>query len=156
MQDPRIKTIMTYYGEKHQRLKLIEEIGEMLAEIGRYLADGTRRTTKDEIVSELADVVIVIRQLYPDAAKIERKVPEGEDVARQLCEKAALLAAMVVGGPFTKLEISYAESTIALIDLFARDLAEVPMLQMAIEQKLDRQINRILKSEVLDGSSRQS
>lgn len=154
MQDIRLKTIMTYYGEKHQRLKLIEEIGEMLAEVGRYIADGEQRTTKDDIVSELADVVIVIRQLYPDASKVERKVPEGEDVARQLCEKAALLAAMVVGGPFTKLEISYAESTIALIDRFVRQLAEVPKLQMAIEQKIERQIGRILRSEGADGNRR--
>lgn len=154
MQDARIQIILNHYGKPHQRLKLIEEIGEMLAEVARYVADGESRTKKADIVSELADVVIVIRQLYPDAAKIERKVPEGEDVARQLCEKAALLAAMVVGGPFTKLEISYAESTIALIDLFARELAEVPMLEMAIEQKLDRQIGRILKAEGFDGSSR--
>lgn len=154
MQDPRIKTIIAHYGKKHQRIKLVEEIGEMLAEVGRHIADGERRTNKADIVSELADVVIVIRQLYPDASKVERKVPEGEDVARQLCEKAALLASMVAGAPFAKLELSYAETVLALIDLFARELAEVPMLQMAIEQKLDRQINRILKDGGFDGNRR--
>lgn len=154
MQDPRIKTILDHYGKAHQRLKLVEELGEMLAEVGRYIADGERRTNKANVVSELADVVIVIRQLYPDASKVERKVPEGEEVARLLCEKAASLAAMVAGAPFSKLELSYAESTLAFIDLFVRDLAEVPMLQIAIEQKLDRQINRILKDGVLDGSGR--
>lgn len=154
MQDPRIKTILDHYGKAHQRLKLVEELGEMLAEVGRYIADGERRTNKANVVSELADVVIVIRQLYPDASKVERKVPEGEEVARLLCEKAASLAAMVAGAPFSKLELSYAESTLAFIDLFVRDLAEVPMLQIAIEQKLDRQIGRILKAEGFDGSSR--
>ena len=154
MKDARLKTILNFYGPAHQRLKLIEEIGEMLAEVGRYIADGERRTNKADIVSELADVVIVIKQLYPDAAKVERKIPEGEDVARQLCEKAALLASMVAGAPFAKLELSYAETVLALIDLFARELAEVPMLKMAIEQKLDRQINRILKSEGFDGNRR--
>lgn len=154
MQDERIKTILTHYGKKHQRIKLVEEIGEMLAEVGRYLSDGGRRTNKADIVSELADVVIVIRQLYPDASKIEREVPEGEEVARLLCEKAASLAAMVAGAPFSKLELSYAESTLAFIDLFVRDLAEVPMLQMAIEQKIDRQIGRILRSEGADGNRR--
>lgn len=154
MQDARIKTILNYYGKPHQRLKLVEEIGEMLAEVGRYLSDGGRRTNKADIVSELADVVIVIRQLYPDASKIEREVPEGEEVARLLCEKAASLAAMVAGAPFSKLELSYAESVLAFIDLFVRDLAEVPMLQMAIEQKIDRQLSRILKSEGADGNRR--
>lgn len=123
MQDARIKTILNYCGKAYQRIKLVEEVGEMLAEVGRYVADGERRTNKADIVSELADVVIVIRQLYLEASKVEQKVPEDGDVARQLCEKAAL------------------------IDLFVRDLAEVPMLQMAIEQKIDRQMSRIL-SEV--------
>lgn len=154
MQDERIKTILTHYGKKHQRIKLVEEIGEMLAEVGRYIADGERRTNKADIVSELADVVIVIKQLYPEADKVERKVQKDEVVARSLCEKAASLAALVAGAPYSKLELSYAESTLALIDLFARELAEVPMLQMAIEQKIERQINRILKSEGFDGSSR--
>ena len=154
MQDPRIKTIIAHYGKKHQRIKLVEEIGEMLAEVARYVADGERRTNKADIVSELADVVIVIRQLYPDASKVERKVPDGEEVARLLCEKSASLAAMVAGAPFSKLELSYAESTLAFIDLFVRDLAEVPMLQMAIEQKIDRQIGRILRSEGADGNRR--
>lgn len=154
MQDARIKTILAHYGKKHQRIKLVEEIGEMLAEVGRYIADGERRTNKANVVSELADVVIVIRQLYPDASKVERKVPDGEEVARLLCEKSASLAAMVAGAPFSKLELSYAESTLAFIDLFVRDLAEVPMLQMAIEQKIDRQIGRILRSEGADGNRR--
>lgn len=154
MKDARLKTILNNYGKAHQRLKLVEEIGEMLAEVGRYIADGERRTNKADIVSELADVVIVIRQLYPDASKVERKVPEGEEVARLLCEKAASLAAMVAGAPFSKLELSYAESTLAFIDLFVRDLAEVPMIEMAIEQKIDRQISRILRSEGADGNRR--
>ena len=154
MQDIRLTTILNRYGKAHQRIKLVEEIGEMLAEVGRYIADGERRTNKANVVSELADVVIVIRQLYPDASKVERKVPEGEEVARLLCEKAASLAAMVAGAPFSKLELSYAESVLAFIDLFVRDLAEVPMLEMAIEQKIDRQIGRILRSEGADGNRR--
>lgn len=138
MQDARIKTILNYYGKPHQRLKLVEEIGEMLAEVGRYLSDGRRRTNKADIVSELADVVIVIKQLYPEAAKAERKIRAGDDVARLLCEKAASLAALVAGAPYAKLELSLAESTLALIERFVRELAEVPMLEMAIEQKIDR------------------
>lgn len=154
MQDARLKTILTHYGKPHQRIKLVEEIGEMLAEVGRYLSDGGRRTNKADIVSELADVVIVIRQLYPEAEKVERKVEKDEVVARSLCEKAASLAAMVAGAPFSKLELSYAESTLSYIDLFVRELAEVPMLEMAIEQKIDRQIGRILKVGAVDGNHR--
>lgn len=154
MQDARLKTILNFYGKAHQRIKLVEEIGEMLAEVGRYIADGGRRTNKADIISELADVVIVIGQLYPEAANAERKIRTSDDVARMLCEKAASLAALVAGAPYARLELSLAESTLALVDLFARELAEVPMLEMAIEQKLDRQIGRILKAEGLDGSSR--
>lgn len=124
----------------------------MLAEVGRYLSDGGRRTNKADIVSELADVVIVIRQLYPDASKVERKVPDGEEVARLLCEKAAALASVVAGEPYEKIELGYAELTLCLIGLFACELAEVPMLNMAIEQKIDRQIGRILRSEGADGN----
>lgn len=154
MKDARLKTILNFYGPAHQRLKLIEEIGEMLAEVGRYIADGERRTNKADIVSELADVVIVIKQLYPDAGKSTRKIPEGYDVARKLCEKAAALASVVAGEPYEKIELSYAELTLCLIGLFACELAEVPMLQMAIEQKIDRQISRILRSEGADGNRR--
>lgn len=154
MQDARIKTILAHYGKKHQRIKLVEEIGEMLAEVGRYLSDGGRRTNKADIVSELADVVIVIKQLYPDASKAERKIRGNDNVARLLCEKAASLAALVAGAPYAKLELSLAESTLALIELFVRELAEVPMLEMAIEQKIDRQIGRILKVGAVDGNHR--
>lgn len=154
MQDARLKTILNHYGKAHQRIKLVEEIGEMLAEVGRYLSDGGRRTNKADIVSELADVVIVIRQLYPEAAKAERKIRAGDDVARLLCEKAASLAALVAGAPYAKLELSLAESTLALIERFVRELAEVPMLEMAIEQKIDRQIGRILKVGAVDGNHR--
>lgn len=154
MQDERLKTILTHYGKPHQRIKLVEEIGEMLAEVGRYIADGERRTNMADIVSELADVVIVIKQLYPEAEKVERKVEKDEVVARTLCEKAATLASLVAGAPFSKLELSYAESTLSYLDLFVRELAEVPMLEMAIEQKIERQLGRILRAGGFDGNHR--
>lgn len=155
MQDPRIKTILDHYGKAHQRLKLVEEIGEMLAEVGRYLADGARRTNKANVVSELADVAIVVKQLYPNAFDGFATWLSGKDVGQKLCEKAAILASMVAAGTTTeKMELKYADATLAHINAFAQFLGEVPMLQMAIDMKLDRQINRILKAEGFDGSSR--
>lgn len=47
-----------------------------------------------------------------------------------------------------------AHQRIKLVEEIGEMLAEVPMLQMAIEQKIDRQIGRILRSEGADGNRR--
>lgn len=49
-----------YYGEEHQLAKATEEIGELLTEIGRYMA-GERNWS--DILGELADVKIMLEQV---------------------------------------------------------------------------------------------
>lgn len=49
-----------YYGEEHQIAKATEEIGELLTEIGRYMA-GERNWP--DLLGELADVKIMLEQM---------------------------------------------------------------------------------------------
>lgn len=49
-----------HYGPEHQKRKAIEEMGELITELERE-QDG--RTTPEKIITEIADVHLMIRQL---------------------------------------------------------------------------------------------
>ena len=55
------KQIVEHFGASNQVDKSIEEIGELLTEIGRYRI-GQRRDV-DRVVSEIADVMVMLTQL---------------------------------------------------------------------------------------------
>lgn len=48
------------YGEEHQKKKAIEEMGELITAISRE-QDG--RATTEQVITEIADVQIMMRQL---------------------------------------------------------------------------------------------
>ena len=62
------------YGEEHQKRKAIEELGELITALARE-ADG--RSSSEEIITEIADVDIMLEQLKLiygiDACLRERK-----------------------------------------------------------------------------------
>ena len=64
-QDPRLAQILEHYGRDHQRWKLVEECGELLAELGRFRT-GDRSNVAD-LIHEAADVIVVARQLFDTA-----------------------------------------------------------------------------------------
>ena len=49
-----------HYGAEHQKKKAIEEMGELITAISRE-QDG--RTTTEQVITEIADVQIMMRQL---------------------------------------------------------------------------------------------
>ena len=49
-----------HYGPEHQKKKAIEEMGELITELERE-QDG--RTTPEKIITEIADVHLMVRQL---------------------------------------------------------------------------------------------
>lgn len=51
---------VTFYGTEHQKQKAIEEMGELITELSRE-QDG--RTTAQKVITEIADVQIMVRQL---------------------------------------------------------------------------------------------
>lgn len=55
MGDSRIKEILMHYGEEHQAVKAIEELGELIIAIARGDAEN--------IEEEIADSMILIEQL---------------------------------------------------------------------------------------------
>ncbi len=65
-----------HYGAEHQKKKAIEEMGELITALSRE-QDG--RATPEEVITEIADVQIMVRQLAliygPDkvAKEIDRK-----------------------------------------------------------------------------------
>jgi hypothetical protein len=57
-----------HYGVEHKYWKAVEEMGELIAEIARRQ---DKRTTKDKIQEELADVMILCEQLRMIAGAVE-------------------------------------------------------------------------------------
>lgn len=57
----KYQQILEYHGYERQLLKLIEESNELGASIARFLGEETRE--RDDIVSEMADVLVLIRQM---------------------------------------------------------------------------------------------
>ena len=51
---------VNHYGAEHQKKKAVEEMGELITELERE-QDG--RTTPEKVISEIADVLLMIRQL---------------------------------------------------------------------------------------------
>lgn len=49
-----------HYGPEHQKRKAIEEMGELITELERE-QDG--RTTPEKVITEIADVHLMVRQL---------------------------------------------------------------------------------------------
>lgn len=49
-----------HFGKEKQKMKFVEEVGELLVEIGRDTFD---RSHKSLIAEEIADVTIMLRQL---------------------------------------------------------------------------------------------
>ena len=68
----QIKMILKHYGEEHQRIKACEELAELQVEIfhnssidvleGRH-AGGDSSDTYNKVVSEIADVYIMLEQV---------------------------------------------------------------------------------------------
>lgn len=151
MTDYRLSKICDHYGVEHQQLKLVEESGELLTEIGRYLADGCTRTNVSDMIHEAADVCVLLLQLWPHLQPNGQSVREPEDaheIARKLAETVALLAshsATSVRCP--RVEQEHAETIFAHIQAFARILDAFPMLERTIEMKVQRQIERIAREK---------
>lgn len=59
---PYIKMIAEHYGKDHQLLKMSEECGELSTAIARFILKPTNETYEN-LVEEMADVKIMIRQM---------------------------------------------------------------------------------------------
>lgn len=141
-QDPRLARILDHYGREHQRWKLVEECGELLAELGRFRTGD--RSNVDDLIHEAADVIVVARQLF-DTTCAECS----HDVDTVLFLKRA-----VVGlADFVTIPASprLAEDRAKDMEFYAFELARIlgsePMLVEAIEMKTARQIERIEAEE---------
>lgn len=147
MPDYRFDRICDYYGTEHQQLKLVEESGELLTEIGRYLADGCTRTNVSDMIHEAADVAVLILQLWPHLQPNGQSVRDHDDpyaIAQKLAEYVALLAsncASPIRSP--RVEQDHAEIIFAHIQAFAKALSAFAVLERTIEMKVQRQIERI-------------
>ena len=67
-----LRMAIDHYGEQHQKLKTIEELGELQTELAR---EQDNRTTPKKVITEIADVMLMIEQLVLiyglDAVKAE-------------------------------------------------------------------------------------
>lgn len=141
MNDPRLARILDHYGREHQRWKLVEECGELLAELGRF-RNGDRTNVAD-LIHECADVIVVARQLF----EIERS-----NVWPNNVDECALFLTERVGNVVADLFDSDSASFYAgvcedWVFALAEFLEAEPMLYRAIEMKIARQIERIEAEE---------
>lgn len=58
--DNKYKIILGHYGAKNQLLKTCEECGELISAIMKHVTEGG---SAENIISEIADVYIMIQQL---------------------------------------------------------------------------------------------
>lgn len=145
--DPRLARILKRYGEAHQRTKLVEEVGEMLAELGRFMSG--ELTNVADLIHECADVLVVLRQLWPGHERRADIGPQADSAALRwhaqgLVESAAKLIETALNqSNISEHEDWWARNVEVYIFALASSLDELPMLLEAIEMKTARQIERI-------------
>lgn len=141
--DDRYKQIVEHYGRNHQLWKLVEEIGELIAEIGRFKTKD--RTNTADLIHECADVLVLIRQLFPES---EVEDPSAQDTTNGIVMNSISICRDIVDGGIRKEGVYEWDSYLAgrlernVVSL-AKHLDELPMLYNAIDMKLDRQIERM-------------
>lgn len=142
MNDPRLAQILAHYGEEHQRWKLVEECGELLAELGRFKCGD--RTNVADMIHECADVLVVSRQFWT----VERHVFEEltiDDAVENLTFWTAELAQAMSEETYGL----FGARRLAKIEHYAFALAELLeeelMIHRAIDMKIERQLERIAR-----------
>lgn len=142
LRDSRLPLIFERYGEEHQRWKLIEECGELLAELGRFKCGD--RTNVADLIHEAADVLVVARQFWT----VERHVFEEltiDDAVENLTYWTAELAQAMSEETYRL----FGPRRLAKIEHYAFALAELLeeelMIHRAIDMKIERQLERIAR-----------
>lgn len=140
--DPRLSLIFGHYGEEHQRWKLVEECGELLAELGRFKCDD--RINVADMIHECADVLVVARQFWT----VERHAFEEltiDDAVENLTFWTAELAQAMSEETYGL----FGARRLAKIEHYAFALAELLeeelMIHRAIDMKIERQLERIVR-----------
>lgn len=64
------EVILGHYGEESQMLKAIEEMGELTSVLVRCLRNDDR-VSRDDVITEIADVSIMVEQLMYIFGKLE-------------------------------------------------------------------------------------
>lgn len=148
LRDPRLTLILEHYGEEHQRWKLVEELGELSAELGRF-RNGDRSNVAD-LIHECADVIVVLTQLCSVIPETDgwttMDVRTRENVTDSLAQSIGsclLFLSTMPASMWGKKEFVVVASIYDAIWELATFLGEVPMLYRAVHMKINRQIERI-------------
>lgn len=146
--DPRLTLILEHYGEEHQRWKLVEELGELSAELGRF-RNGDRSNVAD-LIHECADAIVVLTQLCSVIPETDgwttMDVRTRENVTDSLAQSIGSCLRFLSPMPASmwgKKEFVVVASIYDAIWELATFLGEVPMLYRAVHMKINRQIERI-------------
>lgn len=146
--DPRLTRILEHYGEEHQRWKLVEELGELSAELGRF-RNGDRSNIAD-LIHECADVIVVLTQLCSVIPETDgwttNDVRTREGVTNSLAQSIGSCLRFLTPLPASmwgKKEFVVVASIYDAIWELATFLGEVPMLYRAVHMKIERQLERI-------------
>ena len=146
--DPRLTRILEHYGEEHQRWKLVEELGELSAELGRF-RNGDRSNIAD-LIHECADVIVVLTQLCSVIPETDgwttNDVRTREGVTDSLAQSIGSCLRFLSPMPASmwgKKEFVVVASIYDAIWELATFLGEVPMLYRAVHMKIERQLERI-------------
>ena len=148
LRDPRLTLILEHYGEEHQRWKLVEELGELSAELGRF-RNGDRSNVAD-LTHECADVIVVLTQLCSVIPETDgwttMDVRTRENVTDSLAQSIGSCLRFLSPMPVSmwgKKEFVVVASIYDAIWELATFLGEVPMLYRAVHMKIERQLERI-------------
>ena len=142
MNDPRLAQILDHYGREHQRWKLIEECGELLAEFGRFRNGDL--VNRADLIHECADVYIVTKQLWPVEASKSIE-PPFDSVLTVVSAVNELVREAIAGmfGRNKERELQSAKFVLNHILWLMSSIGELDRFRAAVEFKIARQVERI-------------
>lgn len=142
LRDPRLEAIVEHYGREHQRWKLVEECGELIAELGRFKTSD--RANVADLLHEAADVIVVARQLWPTERSVFWDYTFDDAIEALIFWTADLASALSEGTYelFGRRRTQYVEGWAYAL---AAQLEEELMLCRAIDMKIERQLERIAR-----------
>lgn len=59
-----ISKILLHFGHRNQKIKAIEEMGELITALARNLGDKNTNLVVENVIEEIADVEILLEQLH--------------------------------------------------------------------------------------------
>lgn len=143
------RKILATFGEASQRMKMIEELGELVAAAARLTRQSGEQAHEDFLL-ECADVLVVSQQLWgdTDTRQHTKTAPSTASLMIECALLTGILSKGAIFGPkiFAAEERRSIEKIRAMIDDIAADNKAKSQLAHDVDYKVNRTIQVIAKA----------